>query len=127
MKTGFALQWIIGSIDGKAVCEGTRISSPGFKPIAWCNRNTPAVQFAHSTACLVPVCLASSDSNASHSLDRMYQPDSSARIAACLASSSMKQRDNGIFVMILHSPGTSRCVTLQFSRRSRKYELQAVC
>src|ERR1017187_4155977 len=62
--------------------------------------NTPAVQFVQMTACLVPMCAANSVSKASHSLVRMYEPESRTRSAACRISSLIKGRERGIFFMV---------------------------
>src|SRR4051794_20633692 len=85
---------------GNAVCEGTRISSPAFKPMASCTRSIAAVHDEESTQNFVPVCAASSASKASHSLVRIYWPDSSARTAAALTSSFRKTLESGIFFML---------------------------
>src|SRR5436190_24283514 len=48
-KTGLAPTWIIGSMLGNAVSDGTSTSSPGFNPCAICSRCTAAVQEDEST------------------------------------------------------------------------------
>src|SRR4051812_38318206 len=85
---------------GKAVCDGTRISSPAFNPMASWTSSIAAVHDDESTQWLVPVCAASSASNASHSFVRIYWPDSSARTAAALTSSFRKTLESGIFFIV---------------------------
>src|SRR5579859_2347491 len=59
------------------------------------------VQDEPRTHCAVPVYLASSDSNASDSLPRIYCPERNARRAASSTSAPTKHRDKGIFCILV--------------------------
>ena len=75
-----------------------------------------------STQCCVPVCAASSASNAWHSLPRIYWPERSARNAASSTSAFTKHFDNGIFCINLIIRVITRInANYLFSYNSRKF------
>ena len=54
-KTGVTPAKQMASTVGKAVCEGTRTSSPALAPKALITIHSAAVAFVVSTACLAPL------------------------------------------------------------------------
>src|SRR5262245_40110642 len=85
----------MASTVGKAVCDGTRISSPGFTPSARNVSQRAAVPELVRTPWATPASAASSRSSAWHSGPRMYCRDSTAARTARRISSSTGGRDKG--------------------------------
>src|SRR5262245_37391698 len=100
----------IASTVGNAVCAGTRISSPSLAPRALMVIQRAEVALVVRTACLAPLYPANSLSNALHSGPRMYWPDSTALMTACLTSSSTGGRDSGMDMGILLLAGVDAAV-----------------
>src|SRR5215471_7161891 len=95
-NTGVTPAKQIASTVGNAVCAGTRISSPSLAPNALMVIQRAEVALVVRTACLAPLYPANSFSNALHSGPKMYWPDSTALMTACLTSSSTGGRASGM-------------------------------
>src|SRR5215831_4985292 len=106
-NTGVTPAKQIASTVGNAVCAGTRISSPSLAPRVI---QRAEVALVVRTACLAPLYPANSFSNALHSGPRMYWPDSTALMTACLTSSSTGGRDSGMGMGVLLLAGVDAAI-----------------
>src|SRR5215467_980859 len=109
-NTGVTPAKQIASAVGNAVCAGTRISSPSVAPKALMVIQRAEVALVVRTACVAPLYAANSFSNALHSGPRMYWPDSTALMTACLTSSSTGGRESGMDMGILLLAGVDAAI-----------------
>src|SRR5215813_2812880 len=109
-NTGVTPAKQIASTVGNAVCAGTRISSPSVAPKALMVIQRAEVALVVRTACVAPLYAANSFSNALHSGPRMYWPDSTALMTACLTSSSTGGRDSGMGMGVLLLAGVDAAI-----------------
>src|SRR5262250_1459005 len=109
-NTGVTPAKQIASTVGNAVCAGTRISSPSLAPKALMVIQRAEVALVVRTACLAPLYPANSFSNALHSGPKMYWPDSTALMTACLTSSSTGGRESGMGIGVLLLTGVDAAI-----------------